>query len=144
MDVSASFQFLVDALRGDWHAIAPDWRGYGLTQWSGADSYGSRLSGDLTSQVLAGPGGEPAGHSMGATWPVSMPASAGRVAARAWSSVWGTMRRDAGQRQESDRRATAVRDYASFEALASRLQQGNRGPRARVLAEHGRGDARRP
>ena len=23
----------------DWHAIAPDWRGYGLTQWSGADSY---------------------------------------------------------------------------------------------------------
>ena len=30
MDVSASFQFLVDALRGDWRVIAPDWRGYGL------------------------------------------------------------------------------------------------------------------
>jgi pimeloyl-ACP methyl ester carboxylesterase len=39
MDVSASFQFLVDALRGGWHAIAPDWRGFGLTQWSGRDSY---------------------------------------------------------------------------------------------------------
>jgi len=39
MDVSASFQFLVDALRGDWDVHAPDWRGYGLTQWSGADSY---------------------------------------------------------------------------------------------------------
>lgn len=39
MDVSASFQFLVDALRGGWHAIAPDWRGFGLTQWSGTDSY---------------------------------------------------------------------------------------------------------
>src|SRR3989454_6671180 len=27
MDVSASFQFLVDALRRDWRVIAPDWRG---------------------------------------------------------------------------------------------------------------------
>jgi pimeloyl-ACP methyl ester carboxylesterase len=39
MDVSASFQFLVDALRGDWRVIAPDWRGYGLSEWSHADSY---------------------------------------------------------------------------------------------------------
>ncbi|MEW5863346.1 MAG: alpha/beta hydrolase [Pseudomonadota bacterium] len=39
MDVSASFQFLVDALAPDWDAYAPDWRGYGLTQWSGADCY---------------------------------------------------------------------------------------------------------
>ena len=31
MDVSASFQFLVDALAGQWHVVAPDWRGYGLT-----------------------------------------------------------------------------------------------------------------
>ena len=39
MDVSASFQFLVDALRGDWHVIAPDWRGYGLSAWGAADCY---------------------------------------------------------------------------------------------------------
>ena len=39
MDVSASFQFLIDELGGDWDAYAPDWRGYGLSQWSGADSY---------------------------------------------------------------------------------------------------------
>ncbi len=39
MDVSASFQFLVDALAPDWDVYAPDWRGYGLSQWSGADSY---------------------------------------------------------------------------------------------------------
>jgi len=38
-DVSASWQFTVDALQGKWHVIAPDWRGYGLTDWSGADSY---------------------------------------------------------------------------------------------------------
>ena len=31
MDVSASFQFLVDSLQGEWHVIAPDWRGFGLS-----------------------------------------------------------------------------------------------------------------
>lgn len=31
MDVSASFQFMVGALVGRWHVIAPDWRGFGLT-----------------------------------------------------------------------------------------------------------------
>lgn len=39
MDVSASFQFVVDCLQRDWHVIAPDWRGFGLTANSGADTY---------------------------------------------------------------------------------------------------------
>jgi len=39
MDVSASFQFLVDALAPDWDVYAPDWRGYGLTEWCGSDNY---------------------------------------------------------------------------------------------------------
>jgi pimeloyl-ACP methyl ester carboxylesterase len=39
MDVAASFQFLVDELKGDWHVVAPDWRGYGLTEWSHQKSY---------------------------------------------------------------------------------------------------------
>ena len=39
MDVSASFQFVVDALGRDWDVYAPDWRGYGLTDWAKADSY---------------------------------------------------------------------------------------------------------
>lgn len=34
MDVSASFQFLVDAFARDWRVIAPDWRGFGQTQWN--------------------------------------------------------------------------------------------------------------
>ena len=38
MDVSASFQFLVDALQRDWCVIAPDWRGYGLTYKSHVDN----------------------------------------------------------------------------------------------------------
>src|SRR5258708_6735336 len=39
MDVSASFQFLVDAFRKDWDVYAPDWRGYGLTDWGKSDCY---------------------------------------------------------------------------------------------------------
>jgi len=39
MDVSASFQFLVDAMQGDWDVYAPDWRGYGLTDWGKSDCY---------------------------------------------------------------------------------------------------------
>lgn len=39
MDVSASFQFLVDALTKDWCVIAPDWRGYGLTRGPATDAY---------------------------------------------------------------------------------------------------------
>src|SRR3954471_23216208 len=39
MDVGASFQFLVDELEGDWDVYAPDWRGYGLTDWGKSDCY---------------------------------------------------------------------------------------------------------
>jgi pimeloyl-ACP methyl ester carboxylesterase len=26
-------------VRGDWHVVAPDWRGFGLTAWSGSTGY---------------------------------------------------------------------------------------------------------
>ncbi|RDU97888.1 alpha/beta fold hydrolase [Trinickia dinghuensis] len=40
MDVSASFQFVVDALGGDWQVIAPDARGFGLSDWPVAEHGG--------------------------------------------------------------------------------------------------------
>jgi pimeloyl-ACP methyl ester carboxylesterase len=39
MDVSASYQFVVDAFAEDRHVIAPDWRGYGLTELPPTDNY---------------------------------------------------------------------------------------------------------
>lgn len=39
MDVSASFQFVVDCLQQDWHVIAPDWRGFGLSERTQSDTY---------------------------------------------------------------------------------------------------------
>jgi pimeloyl-ACP methyl ester carboxylesterase len=39
MDVSASFQFMIDAMHSGRHIIAPDWRGYGLTTAAPTDNY---------------------------------------------------------------------------------------------------------
>ena len=39
MDASASFQFLVDELGDAWRFIAPDWRGFGLSEWAGSGVY---------------------------------------------------------------------------------------------------------
>jgi pimeloyl-ACP methyl ester carboxylesterase len=39
MDVAASFQFMVDALAGERYVVAADWRGFGLSDNGGGDSY---------------------------------------------------------------------------------------------------------
>lgn len=39
MDVGASWQFVVDALAEERFIIAPDWRGFGLTDGGGVDNY---------------------------------------------------------------------------------------------------------
>ena len=39
MDVAASWQFVVDALAEARHVIAPDWRGFGLTEGGAVDNY---------------------------------------------------------------------------------------------------------
>lgn len=69
MDVSASFQFVVDCLKKDWHVIAPDWRGFGLTEAPGADCYWfPDYMGDLDAILDHYSPHEPVnllGHSMG-------------------------------------------------------------------------------
>ena len=69
MDVAASFQFVVDALAGEWHVIAPDWRGFGHSDRSGADTYWfPDYVADLDALLDRFSPGEPVnllGHSMG-------------------------------------------------------------------------------
>lgn len=36
LDSGMSFQFVADAMLDEWYVIAPDWRGFGETQWSKA------------------------------------------------------------------------------------------------------------
>ncbi|RJG07992.1 alpha/beta hydrolase [Noviherbaspirillum cavernae] len=69
MDVAASFQFVVDCLQRDWHVIAPDWRGFGLTENADADCYWfPDYLGDLDAILDHYSPGRPVsllGHSMG-------------------------------------------------------------------------------
>ena len=68
MDVSHSFQFVVDGLKGDWRVIAPDMRGFGLTQWSDSDYWFPEYYADLDAIFDQISDGQPlhlAGHSMG-------------------------------------------------------------------------------
>lgn len=68
MDVSASFQFVVDALQRDWNIIAPDWRGFGESQWLHRPYFFAEHLGDLEAIIdRYAPEGAVrlAGHSMG-------------------------------------------------------------------------------
>lgn len=69
MDVGASFQFVVDALAQNWQVIAPDWRGYGETDWGPGDSYWfPDYLGDLDALLRHYSAAQPVvllGHSMG-------------------------------------------------------------------------------
>lgn len=68
MDVSASFQFLVDALDRDWQIIAPDWRGFGMTQWNHHSYWFPDYIADLDALLAHYSPAAPArlvGHSLG-------------------------------------------------------------------------------
>jgi pimeloyl-ACP methyl ester carboxylesterase len=73
MDVAASFQFVVDALAAERHVLAFDWRGFGLSDATPADTYWlPDYAGDLDAALdLLFFDGAPAaqidllGHSMG-------------------------------------------------------------------------------
>src|SRR6476620_2962192 len=68
MDVSGSFQFLVDCFERDWHVVAPDWRGFGLTEWARDGYWFPDYYADLDALLnLYAPDGPVhlVGHSMG-------------------------------------------------------------------------------
>ena len=68
MDVAASFQFLVDGFAREWCAIAPDWRGFGLTEWSREGYWFPDYYADLEALLDHYQPDEPVrlvGHSMG-------------------------------------------------------------------------------
>jgi pimeloyl-ACP methyl ester carboxylesterase len=151
MDVSASFQFLVDAFQSSWRAIAPDWRGYGLTDWSGADSYWfPDYLADLDSLLRQLSPEAPVtliGHSMGGNvaclYAGVRPERVGRLVNLEGFGLMANDPDEAPRRYARwfDELATPqrFRDYASFEELAVRLRNSNprlRRDRASFLAEH--------
>src|SRR3990172_8141819 len=151
MDVSASFQFFVDALAGRWHAIAPDWRGYGLTQWSGADSYWfPDYLADLDALLAHWSPTQPValiGHSMGGNvaslYAGVRPERVARLVNLEGFGLPATDPSRAPARHaewlEELGQPQPFRDYAGFDELAMRLRQNNpllTPERAQFLAQH--------
>jgi len=152
MDVSASFQFLVDSLRGDWRVIAPDWRGFGLTEWTRGSSYWfPDYFADLDGLLEHFHPGEPAtlvGHSMGgnvaAMYAGIRPERVAKLVDLEGLGLAGAGPGKAPGRyarwlDELTREAPGFRDYDTFESLAERLRGNNSRlshERALFLARH--------
>ncbi len=68
LDAGETFQFLVDALQRDWPLVAPDWRGFGRSEWPQQGYWFPDYFGDLDALLDKLSPGTPArlvGHSMG-------------------------------------------------------------------------------
>jgi len=138
MDVSASFQFVVDALERAWDVYAPDWRGYGLTDWGKEDTYWfPDYLADLDLLLQAIEPGKPVnlvGHSMGGhvagLYAGVRPARVARFVNLEGYGLAATRPDQAPARyarwlDELGERPR-LRPYESFAALAERLQGNNK------------------
>ncbi|KAF1029459.1 MAG: 2-(acetamidomethylene)succinate hydrolase [Burkholderia plantarii] len=155
MDVAASFQFVVDALQGDWQVIAPDARGFGLSDWPVAAQGGGQYwfydyLADLEALIdHYTPEGEVnlVGHSMGANivclYAGVRPERVRRVvdlegfglAPPVASQAPGRLRGWLDELREPPR----LQSYASLDAVAERLTRTNprlAPARAAFLAGH--------
>ena len=141
MDVGASFQFVVDALHalGDAHRhiVAPDWRGFGLSDASGADSYWfPDYLGDLDAllqQISPDAPVDLLGHSMGGNVVMSY-AGVRPHRIRRLVNLEGFGLPAAAPEQAPSRlaqwldelaRPMALRDYTSADDVAARLCSNN-------------------
>jgi pimeloyl-ACP methyl ester carboxylesterase len=156
MDVSASFQFLVDALQNDWDVYAPDWRGYGLTAWSGSDNYWfPDYIGDLDALLDRLQPETPVklvGHSLGGNagglYAGIRPERVARFVNLEGFGMPVTRAEQAPRRYarwlDELKEAPGWRPYASYAELADRLQKNNprlKRERAEFLARHWGKDA---
>ena len=157
MDVSASFQFLVDALERRWDVYAPDWRGYGQTDWGRSDCYWfPDYLADLDFLLDALEPRDPVnlvGHSLGGNvvclYAGIRPERVKKLVNLEGFGLPATRPEQAPGRYrewlDELHERPSLRDYADFAALALRLRQSNprlTAERARYLAGHwGREDA---
>lgn len=150
MDSSPSFQFTVDALAREWHVVAPDWRGYGRSDWLNrrywfADYYGDldqlldRYSPDVPARIV--------GHSMGGgVASIYGGARPERIAGVVMVDFLGLLPNAAHEAPERIaewldhlRKTPQLRSYETRELLATWLMKFNARltpARARFLAEH--------
>lgn len=136
MDVSASFQFLVDCLQRDWHVIAPDWRGFGLTEWAAGGYWFPDYYADLEALLELYQPGAPvnlAGHSMGGNIAVTYaglrPERIRRLVTLEGMGLARTVSDSAPRRLvkwlDELRNPPGFKPYASYDTVAQRLKRTN-------------------
>lgn len=150
-DVSASFQFVVDAMPGRWKVVAPDWRGFGLSQWNDGAYWFPDYIADLDALLeLYSPcaAAQIAGHSLGgivaSLYAGIRPERVSRLATLEGFALWTQKPGEtplALARWLEHVRAndSAFRSYARREDFAARLIADNprlRPERAAFIAEH--------
>jgi len=150
MDVAASFQFLVDAFKQSWYVIAPDLRGYGKSAWQPQGYWFADYVADLEALLETFAPGESVdlvGHSLGGNVVLHYAGvRTGRVRTVVSLDGFGIPVEHPDQSPAKIARwLDALSDvkpfatYASFDAVAERLQKTNaRLPRdkAEFLARH--------
>jgi len=150
MDVGASFQFLVDALQRDWRVIAPDWRGFGRSQWCEDGYWFADYLADLDALLDRFAGEEPVrlvGHSLGGNVVMLYAGVRPRRVARVVSLEGFGIPAEAPEAAPAKyvrwldalKDPPAFRPYASLAAVADKLQKNNprlARDRAEFLARH--------
>ncbi len=150
MDVSASFQFAVDELRHDWHVIAPDWRGFGLSEWAKDGYWFPDYIADLDALLQHFQPESPAyvvGHSMGGNianlYAGIRPERIGKLILAEGFGLPPTRSEQAPERYakwlDEQRDQPVLRPYAGFDEVVERLRKNNpriTDERARFLAPH--------
>jgi pimeloyl-ACP methyl ester carboxylesterase len=136
MDCSASFQFLVDALKRDWRVIAPDWRGFGQSEWLNRSYWFPDYLADLERLLDHFSPDEAVrlvGHSMGGNI-VGLYAGVrpARVAKLVNLEGFGLYRTEPSQAPgryakwlDQDKAGATLRDYADLGEFAARLMRDN-------------------
>jgi len=136
MDCSASFQFLVDAFARDWRVIAPDWRGFGQSEWLNASYWFPDYLADLE-RLLEHYAPDEAvrlvGHSMGGNvvglYAGVRPARVAKLAILEGFGLHPTEPAQAPGRYakwlDQDKAGATLRDYADLGEFAARLMRDN-------------------
>lgn len=150
MDVSASFQFTADAMVSDHYLVAPDWRGFGLSQWATDGYWFPDYLADLDALLDVFSPGTPAavvGHSMGGNiaglYAGVRPDRVSKLVLAEGFGLKETSPDDAPKRYGrwlgEQRSVDGFRPYADLDAVAAHLRKTDPGlteERARFLAPH--------
>jgi pimeloyl-ACP methyl ester carboxylesterase len=137
MDISASWQFLVDRLAHQWHIVAPDWRGFGKSAWCPGGYWFPDYYADLDALIehfAPGKAVDVVGHSMGGNvaciYAGVRPERVRRLVSMEGFGLPATNPADAPARiaqwLDEWRKPPTLKPYASLEDLAARLRESSK------------------